>query len=87
MLSFTKIDIWTKPPVVWVHLGEEWVVFEREPNIRMHFAGEKAPVSPHTDSRVDGFNCVLLKKQVGNTRLPSLSQGAMLWLSIYVVAK
>ena len=35
--------------VLRVHLGEEWVAYERDPNIRMHFAGEKAPVSPHTD--------------------------------------
>lgn len=32
------------------HLGEEWLAFERSPNVRVHFAGQKAPVSAHSDS-------------------------------------
>ncbi|CAK0793566.1 unnamed protein product, partial [Prorocentrum cordatum] len=32
------------------HLGEEWVLFERSPNLRLHFARQKAPVSAHCDS-------------------------------------
>lgn len=35
--------------VIRPHLGEEWVAFEREPNLRVHFAHEKAPVAPHCD--------------------------------------
>eukprot|EP00928_Gymnodinium_smaydae_P055763 TRINITY_DN39240_c0_g1_i1.p1 TRINITY_DN39240_c0_g1~~TRINITY_DN39240_c0_g1_i1.p1 ORF type:complete len:460 (-),score=44.08 TRINITY_DN39240_c0_g1_i1:15-1394(-) len=36
--------------VILPYLGEDWVAFEREPNLRVHFANQKAPVSPHCDA-------------------------------------
>eukprot|EP00449_Zooxanthella_nutricula_P021716 CAMPEP_0198526588 /NCGR_PEP_ID=MMETSP1462-20131121/24049_1 /TAXON_ID=1333877 /ORGANISM="Brandtodinium nutriculum, Strain RCC3387" /LENGTH=233 /DNA_ID=CAMNT_0044256373 /DNA_START=40 /DNA_END=737 /DNA_ORIENTATION=- len=45
-------DLWREfvRRVILPHLGEEWVAFEREPNIRVHFARQKATTAPHCDS-------------------------------------
>lgn len=46
------IDLWCDfvRDVLRPHLGEEWVVFEAEPSIRVHWAQSKAPVAPHCDA-------------------------------------
>jgi len=32
------------------HLGEDYIIFERGPNLRIHLSGDKALTNPHTDA-------------------------------------